>query len=375
MRQTFAGTLRILCAAFLTSLFTPGSILGADLRWEGLPDRERVIITMEFTEGMAGPVGRIDLHGVLLPFTQVPPGLEMRTAPPEAKIFLGTRQLGRSVVLMTKTPEFGFMVASQTPTELVVDFFPNTLGARWKPPNPSPVTEIPPDVGLRPMDPDNAADAALTADPAGAANPVSSRVAEELSTALPAAPNSAAASLPAFAAAPAPTSVQSAAPAPNSAAGSSPFAPSVVPSPASASAAVSVPGSTPASVSAPSSAPASAPASVSAPSSAPASAAVPSPAPIQNPAAQVIRVQTSPRQAGSAPAVSAQASAPTAVPAPASAPASASAAVSASVQPAVSAPASAPDPAAQVIRVQTSPRQAGSAAAVSTPTAVPAPAS
>ncbi|MDR2075431.1 MAG: tetratricopeptide repeat protein [Desulfovibrio sp.] len=180
MRHLLAGLLRILCAALLPGLLVPAPGLAAVLRWEGLPDRERVTIAMDSPEGIAGPVARIDLHGVLIPFTQVPSGLERQTAPPEAKIFLGTRQLGRSLVLTTKTPEFGFMVASRTPTELAVDFFPNALGARWKPPGPSPVTEIPPDVGLQPLEPANAADAALQVDPAGAANAVPPRVMREM---------------------------------------------------------------------------------------------------------------------------------------------------------------------------------------------------
>ena len=81
MRRTPAGALRILCAALL-GLLLPATGLAATLRWEGLPDRERLTVAMDFKEGMAGTVGRIDLHGVLIPFTQVPPGLEMQSAPP-----------------------------------------------------------------------------------------------------------------------------------------------------------------------------------------------------------------------------------------------------------------------------------------------------
>jgi TolA-binding protein len=215
MRHIPAGALRILCAALLTGLFAPETGLAAVLRWEGLPDRERVTITMDFKEGMAGPVGRIDLHGVLIPFTQVPPGLELQSAPPEAKIFLGTRQLGRSVVLMTKTPEFGFMVASQTPTELAIDFFPNALGARWKPPGPAPVTEISPDAGLGPMEPANTADALLQVDPAGTTT-TPARVTREMDAtpATPQDPPPVPPSAPAEAPVPTPTEARPEAPAP-----------------------------------------------------------------------------------------------------------------------------------------------------------------
>ncbi|MDR2161678.1 MAG: tetratricopeptide repeat protein [Desulfovibrio sp.] len=172
MRPFLAGTFRILCAALLSGLLPAATGHAATLRWEALPDRERVTISMDFQEGMAGPVARIDLHGILIPFTRVPPGLDRQAAPPESKIFLDCRQMGRAVVLTTKTPEFGFVIASKTPSELAIDFFPNALGARWKPASPAPVTEIPPESGLREMDPENVANISLQEDPAGTANPV-----------------------------------------------------------------------------------------------------------------------------------------------------------------------------------------------------------
>lgn len=140
---------------------------GATLRWEALPDRERVTISIRQSEGFPGTVGRIALTGVIVPFTEVPSGLYVAETPKEAKLFKGTQQQGRSLVLLTQTPEFGFLVSRHTPQEVVVELFSNPLGARWKPSAKAPTTEMAPDEGIPLSEIPDAANLALSVDPQG----------------------------------------------------------------------------------------------------------------------------------------------------------------------------------------------------------------
>ncbi|MDL2280204.1 hypothetical protein LJC15_06075, partial [Desulfovibrio sp. OttesenSCG-928-G11] len=156
-----------LAAALVAVLLLCQPARAAHLQWEALPDRERVTITMGPSEGMAGKVGRIAPTGILIPFADVPPGLLLDKTPEGAVIFEGTRQLGRALALLTQSPEFGFVVSKQEPTILVIDFFHNPLGARWKATAPATTTEIAPEVGLGPMAQADAATQALESDPQG----------------------------------------------------------------------------------------------------------------------------------------------------------------------------------------------------------------
>ena len=171
MQQIFAGIARILFAPALAVLLVAGPAWAAQLQWQALPDRERITITMSPSDGLSGPVGRIAPTAVIVPFTEVPSGLYVADTPAGARIFQGTRQQGRSLVFVTQTPEFGYVVSKQTSTELVVDFFPNPLGARWKPSAKAPTTEVPPDTGIPAMAPPDAANQTLAADPQNTGTP------------------------------------------------------------------------------------------------------------------------------------------------------------------------------------------------------------
>ena len=153
MQQFVARMARLFSASVLAVLLAAGPVQAGQLQWQALPDRERVTITMAPNEGLAGPVGRIAPTGVLVPFSEVPSGLNVAEVPAGSRIFKGTRQQGRALVFLTQTPEFGYMVSKQTSTELVVDFFPNPLGARWKPSDKAPTTEFPPDFAVPPSAP------------------------------------------------------------------------------------------------------------------------------------------------------------------------------------------------------------------------------
>ena len=165
MQPIFAGIARSLFAPVLAVLLMAGHAWGAQLHWQALPDRERITISMSPSEGLAGPVGRIASTGVLVPFTEVPSGLNVEQAPDGARIFKSTKHLGRSLILETQTPEFGYLLVRQTPVELVLDFFHNPLGARWRPTAKAPTTELPPDSNIPPIAPPDETTRALAEDP------------------------------------------------------------------------------------------------------------------------------------------------------------------------------------------------------------------
>jgi tetratricopeptide (TPR) repeat protein len=171
MQHIVAGIARYFIAPALGAVLAAAPCLAAQLQWQALPDRERVSISLLSNEGAPGTVGRIAPNGVIVPFSEVPGNLHVASPPAGARIFQGTQQQGRSLVLVTQTPEFGYMVSRQTPTELVVDFFPNPLGARWKPTAKAPTTELPPDQGLAPISPPDAANQTLAEDPQNTGRP------------------------------------------------------------------------------------------------------------------------------------------------------------------------------------------------------------
>lgn len=161
-----AGCIRLLCAA-VCLLIGAFPAFAASLQWQALPDRERVSITLGEAGGVSGPIGRIAPTGILIPFTDIPAGLHMGKAPEGAAIFQGTKQQGRALVLVTRTPEFGFMVSRQNQKEIVVDFFRNPLGARWRPTQAAPVTEFAPDQLIGPLAEEDDTSRALRENPGG----------------------------------------------------------------------------------------------------------------------------------------------------------------------------------------------------------------
>ncbi|MDL2317015.1 hypothetical protein LJC59_08090, partial [Desulfovibrio sp. OttesenSCG-928-A18] len=177
MQRLCAGAIRSLFRFALSCLPVPllGIALlcpakhaaGAELHWEQLPDRERIRIELSVMEGMPGRVGRIAPNGVLVPFTDMPAGLHVAEPPKDARLFKGTQHQGRALVLLTQTPEFGFVVTKNSPEEIIVDFFHNPLGARWKATGPATATELVPDIAVTPLTPPDADNLALQQDPQG----------------------------------------------------------------------------------------------------------------------------------------------------------------------------------------------------------------
>lgn len=152
---------------FLLALLSPYTVLGAELHWQAMPDRERLSIRLSENEGMAGPIARISPTAILIPFTRVPPDLVVLSSPKGAKLFKNTSAEGRALALHTQSPEFGFMVTAPSHKEVVIDLFNNPLGARWKPTGVAPTTEVPPDTEVNKQQGTDAASQALAREPEG----------------------------------------------------------------------------------------------------------------------------------------------------------------------------------------------------------------
>ena len=149
MRNNFLfGTLRLFAALSVFLLSLPLCGLAATLEWSVLPDRERLIITRNPSDGLPGNIARVSEKGLLIPFTEVPSGLFVESPPTGAALFDRTSFLGRALAIHTQTEKFGFVVAKKTDSELIIDLFADELGARWKPTEKPPTTDIAPNYAV-----------------------------------------------------------------------------------------------------------------------------------------------------------------------------------------------------------------------------------
>lgn len=166
MQVFFAGKTRYLASAVFALLFS-GTALAGSIHWEKLPDRERITLNLAENEPMTGPVGRVAPTGVLIPFGRVPAGVHIPLPPDGAQIIKGTKHLGQSLVLETQGPEFGFVVTKHTPRQIVIDFFHNVLGARWKPSSVATTSEVAPSMFVQPAVTPGHETVSVEADPQG----------------------------------------------------------------------------------------------------------------------------------------------------------------------------------------------------------------
>ena len=144
--QTLLGKkCKALAVLTLALLYSPVVGKAATFTWEPLNDRERITITLEPNDGLPGGVARVGKESLILPFTQVPPATIIPKTPEKAKLFAKTEPLGNALAIITQSPNFGFVVTKRTPTLIVVELFPDSMGSRWKrPAEVAPTTELPP---------------------------------------------------------------------------------------------------------------------------------------------------------------------------------------------------------------------------------------
>jgi len=128
-----SGAVRILCAALLMLLFAVSGSLAASWRWSvASSGRERLQITLDAPDtGLT--VGRTGTHKLSVNLTK-PSRFVAQPAPEQTKLFTGAMQQGMQVELSLSDPAFGYIVLRPSPTQVLVDVYPDPLGARWRPP-------------------------------------------------------------------------------------------------------------------------------------------------------------------------------------------------------------------------------------------------
>lgn len=133
-KNRHAGLIRLLFAACAAWLFTVIPAWAVTWQWQALPDRERVVVNLD-APGTYN-VERTDSQSLEL----IVPGLRTPVTALGAIGNTGPSRLVSGVVpstaglrLDTLTPAFGYIVTSPAPDRVVIDFFDNPLGARWRP--------------------------------------------------------------------------------------------------------------------------------------------------------------------------------------------------------------------------------------------------
>lgn len=130
--QYRTGLFRIFTALLLLLVFWPGAGLAASVRFEVLPDRERLTIALNKEEGFAGEVSRVARQGLLLNLGVPTLGMVQDLAPPKAVLFNYTEPRGRALGIFMKTAAFGYVVTRPDNFTVVITAYPDKLGEQWR---------------------------------------------------------------------------------------------------------------------------------------------------------------------------------------------------------------------------------------------------
>lgn len=127
------GLPRLLLALALTAGIWTHDGQAAIVRWEVLPDRDRVTVSLNKEEGFAGGVSRISPVGLLLDLGVATAGMGQDLAPENAKFFRMSEPRGRALGFFMKTAAFGYVVTRPDPNTVIINAFADPLGERWTP--------------------------------------------------------------------------------------------------------------------------------------------------------------------------------------------------------------------------------------------------
>ncbi|MDL2210028.1 hypothetical protein LJC26_04410, partial [Desulfovibrio sp. OttesenSCG-928-O18] len=128
-----AGLFRLLAALFLVTGLWVHDGHAASVRFEVLPDRERVTVSLTKEEGFAGQVTRVGAKALLLDLGVPTGGMRQDLAPENAKFFAMSEPRGRALGLFMKTAAFGFVVTRPDRNTVVINAYADPLGERWTP--------------------------------------------------------------------------------------------------------------------------------------------------------------------------------------------------------------------------------------------------
>lgn len=127
------GLLRLLLVlAVMVGGFAHESF-AATVRWEVLPDRDRVTVSLSPEEGFAGGVTRVEPKGLLLDLGVATAGMRQELAPEDARFFKMSEPRGRALGFFMKTEAFDFLVTRPDQHTVIINAFADPDGARWTP--------------------------------------------------------------------------------------------------------------------------------------------------------------------------------------------------------------------------------------------------
>lgn len=129
--RRYAPLFSLLCGL---ALCLPWDAHAASWEWSRRDGRERVVIRLDDT-GRPGEAVRDGRQSLAVRLEKLPQNIETRQAPPSNSLFRGIRldPATNSLRIDTSTPAFGFVVTSPGNGNIVLDMFPDALGARWRP--------------------------------------------------------------------------------------------------------------------------------------------------------------------------------------------------------------------------------------------------
>ncbi len=128
-----SGLFRIFLSLAITAGLWAHDAQAATVRWEVLPDRERVTVTLNKEEGFAGDVTRVSRTGLLLELGVPTAGMGQDMAPENARFFRMSEPRGRALAFFMKTAAFGFVVTRPDRNTVIINAFEDPLGERWTP--------------------------------------------------------------------------------------------------------------------------------------------------------------------------------------------------------------------------------------------------
>lgn len=129
-----AGLIRLLFAACAAWLFTAIPALALTWQWQALPDRERIVVNLDVpgsynVERTDRQSLELTVSGAHAPASALAP-IGDNAAP---RLVAGVAPSASGLRFDTLTPAFGYIVTNPDPNRVVIDFFDNPLGARWRP--------------------------------------------------------------------------------------------------------------------------------------------------------------------------------------------------------------------------------------------------
>ncbi len=121
--------LTLLSIALVLSWSLPG--IAATWQWQSKGNNERIIISLDEAQN-SFQAKRSGLHSILLPFSSNEPLILDGKSPEAGKLAIGVSMGNQGITLQLQNSAFGYMVQQPSPRQIIVDIFPDPLGARWQ---------------------------------------------------------------------------------------------------------------------------------------------------------------------------------------------------------------------------------------------------